>query len=132
MFSSCSTAHTNTVGCDVFFFTSSSTIRIGVIKQQFFWGSPGFGETPDIDRRDSVYVVEFQDGINVYPTKETIRNGEPADTVFCIKQIQIISRTDSQIKNYVGKNVVIKGVLSHAISGNHHTDAVIEVSEISR
>lgn len=102
----------------------------GIIERGRFYGPPGYGENPRKDRIEVVYFVKLAKPINVRGNPMSDINSE---TERDLKKVQLSKVLEiwQTLKGMVGRRVVIKGHLFHALTGHDHTRVVIDVSDIS-
>ena len=122
VFVSCSQKHSK-----IYFYELAITTLVGTIVTEQKYGPPGFGENPAEDAKCTIYEIELNEKINVFPNKDA--DLTDADGVFNISKLQL-SNYGNNIEKYVGKNCTIKGNLFHAITGHHYTDVLVQVKEI--
>jgi hypothetical protein len=113
--------------------TPGITLR-GKLIQRTFYGPPGFGETPAIDKRDTVFVLNLAQPITVEPTPDAAARGSvDLDVRRHLKQIQLfifpIGRM-VEARKMLGKKVIVIGTLSDAIAPGQHTGATMDVDKL--
>ncbi len=96
-----------------------------VIRSKY--GPPNYGEQPKTDKKLKVLFLILTKPINVRGTEGDEYN---AQSVEGARQIQLILSDGGAHKNSIGKNVVVKGTLFHAITGHHFTDVVMTVRSL--
>jgi uncharacterized protein DUF4431 len=100
----------------------------GRLIVQWKYGPPNFGEQPKTDQRVKVPILVLTRSINVRGTPGDAHN---ANSVEGARRVQLtFSNLATDYKQLVGKNVVVKGTLFHAFSGQHYTDVVMDVRSI--
>jgi len=119
---------TNTKNCRFYKYEPEVVNLEGVIKISTNFGPPNYGETPEIDKKVTIYILELNSPINVL--------GDPNDELNLssftnISNIQIaLYKYKNDIKNKINKKVIIKGTLFQGVTGHHYTDILITVHEI--
>ena len=89
-----------------------------IVKQ--FYGPPNYGETPQIDRVETHYVLQLSETISFKQDALTATVGE----------IQLIF--DNNTGLITGRHYVIDGEAFFAETGHHHTPIIISVNRITR
>jgi Domain of unknown function (DUF4431) len=100
----------------------STTLR-GIVTQQTFFGPPNFGETPEIDKRETQSVLMLAEPICV-----TASDDEDAEQNQL--QVTLVPRIKISLKALDGKQVKVTGKLFHAHTGHHHTPLLLELVSI--
>jgi len=96
----------------------------GKVTLEKFYGPPNYGETPEIDQKEEIPLLDIGRSIRMtgisygVVSKATDQN-----------KIQLITEDGGQIKAAPCVNVT--GTLFEAISGHHHTPVLLKVSHIS-
>ena len=95
--------------------------RGNIILKQFY-GPPNYGETPEIDKIESYYVLQLNEPI-------TFTHGYITETV---KEIQLIITDNKNIELNIDWNYIVTGNAFFAETGHHHTPIIIIVNMIIR
>lgn len=94
---------------------------IGTVAIVQYYGPPNYGETPEIDSIEKHPVLTLH-----HPFVITIDGKE-----LCIRSIQIIrSQRLMQFRFTEGRNYAIEGKIFLALTGHHHTEAVLFAESI--
>lgn len=106
-----------------YYYDPSISILSGTLKEEEFYGPPGYGESPDKDSKEKQYILYLDNPINVKREKQS-------DTYFEAKNKQekitlIPSNSTSTFKHKIGKSIKVKGKLFPAETGHHHTDVLL-------
>jgi hypothetical protein len=94
------------------------------------YGPPNFGETPDLDQKLRVPILQLERPVNV--AGDTSSQANP-DTIRDVREIQLVfvgGRSDYE--EYVDGYVVVTGRLLQRVSGHHFTAVVMMVESIDR
>jgi hypothetical protein len=91
------------------------------------YGPPGFGENPKTDKKVKVPILFLSRSINVRGNQASDINTE---SVSGVKEVQLIFQSGIPHRQFIGREVVAKGVLFHSVTGHHYTPVLLEVSEI--
>lgn len=97
----------------------------GKVSTQTFYGPPGFGENPETDSIESQALLKLDSPICVDGGNDPFSQLESEQN-----EITLVPMEGTQLKQYVGRHVVAKGVLFHSFSGHHHTSVLIELQSI--
>ena len=95
----------------------------GIVTQQTFFGPPNFGETPEIDRRETQAVLMLAAPICVKANSEE-------DAERNQLQVTLVPRIKISLNAFDGKHVTVTGKLFHAHTGHHHTPLLLEMVSI--
>jgi hypothetical protein len=91
----------------------------GQITLKNFYGPPNYGETPDIDRIESYYVLKLLEPITIVSGSEKIK----------VEEIQLLFIGGSGNKIDRG-SYTVEGKLYLAQTGHHHTPVILIVDKI--
>jgi hypothetical protein len=99
----------------------------GKVKKEVFPGPPNYESIQQGDRPEAYWVL--------YPPKPVCVRGDPtsdlnSETEDNVTSIQLIIWDYKKFKHLLGKNVVAKGKLMHAISGHHHTSVLLQLESM--
>lgn len=97
----------------------------GVVTQQTFFGPPNFGETPEIDKRETQYVLMLAEPI-------CVNASDDEDAEQNQLQVTLVPRIKIGLKAFDGKRVKVAGKLFHAHTGHHHTPLLLELVSIKQ
>jgi uncharacterized protein DUF4431 len=110
-------------------FEPAKEVIAGKLVRRTFPGPPGYGESPEVDERETGWYVVLEKALCV--------KGEPSDELNAedvngIRSVQLVLthgeyETD---RDFVGKRVVVSGTLFTALTGHHHTPVLMEVEEL--
>jgi|ERR1017187_4182775 hypothetical protein len=111
-----------------YYYEPSVSILSGTLKEDEFYGAPGFGATPDKDEKEKQFILYLDKPINVKPAKD---NDEALETKTKVDKITlIIDKKTSKFKHDIGKKIKVKGKLFPAETGHHHTPVLMGDAEI--
>ena len=111
-----------------FFYEPSISILSGTLKEEEFYGPPGYGASPDKDSKEKQYILYLDNPINIEQKKKNESDYDPK-----YKQDKItldINKSQSSFKHKIGKPVKVKGTLFPAETGHHHTDVIMGDAEL--
>lgn len=92
------------------------------------YGPPNYGEDPKTDQQLHVAILHLRHPLTVCGDRLNIDAGEPLKGVLKV-QLNFMN-LHSNLNRYVGKRIVVKGTLHHAISGHHFTPVVMTVDSV--
>lgn len=102
----------------------------GVLVQEQRFGSPNYGETPEIDERLNIYALSLKMPITV-GTRDSL--SELNDTIVSdVDKIQVDFVNDVPKAELAGKAVILQGTLSKSIWGREFYPVVLTVRYIVR
>jgi Domain of unknown function (DUF4431) len=99
-----------------------------IVERKF--GPPNFGENPKTDAKMRVPILVLAKPINIHGNKEYF----PFDVeIKGVRRIQLLLlNVKGPYTHFVGKKVLVEGGLSHAFTGGHYTDVVMDVHSINQ
>jgi hypothetical protein len=97
----------------------------GLVTQQLRSGPPGYGETPKLDKRDTILVLRLGADINVCVGV----HGAAADSPRGVREIQLTGHVDD-IRSRLNTTVTVRGELLRAELAWHYTPIVFRVEEV--
>lgn len=113
-----------------FFEPSISEVR-GLLTTNTFYGPPNYGDTPETDRLENVWMLYLENSINVHQLKEHLEEGDNNSTQFNISRIQlVIFDKNPEFKNFNNKKVKVRGTFFGANTGHHYTPILMIVKNI--
>ncbi len=116
-----------------FFFEPIESEIVGRLTTNTFFGPPNYGDTPEQDRLENVWMLYLGEPINVHQDKEHLEEGDYNSTKFNITRIQLVIHDRKQdIKNLMNQNVLLRGTFFGANTGHHYTPVLMEVLTISK
>lgn len=99
----------------------------GTIIQKMYYGPPGYGEDPKIDKKTYPYILKTDTPNDFISTSDDPINSPERG----ITEIQIILENEKiELKKFLNQKVKIKGTFFHAISGGHHTKVLSNAKEV--
>lgn len=113
-----------------YYYEPTVSIISGFIKNETFFGPPGYGENPQTDSREECYILNIDNPINVISNSSEKKEFDFNDTKYSISKIQLTSTSGVELSNYKNKLVRLTGTFFGAISGNHHTEILMDVKAI--
>ncbi len=114
-----------------FYYEPEQSIIYGTVTEKMFYEGPGYGETPEVDKKVNALILKTDVPVNAYPHSQN-NDPEIGDRIITNqKEIQIYT-TDKKINlsSLKGKKVMLQGVLQRAMTGHHHTKILMEVKSI--
>jgi hypothetical protein len=102
------------------------TVRVtGHLSRHMYYGAPGYGEDPRHDEREVGFYLDLPAPICMVPGGDEVdvaRRG--------IRRIQLVLDENgyARLRPLLGKTVTLRGTLSGAITGHHHTPVLLTVA----
>lgn len=109
-----------------FAFDPEISVISGTLTTALFYGPPGYGETPEDDSRENVYVLVTNKPVTITASEDDLMN----TTVNNCTRVQLTSTTGIQLNGFKGKNVRLTGTFFSAHTGHHYTDVLMDVRKI--
>src|SRR5690348_12633082 len=84
------------------------------IERQNIYGHPGYGDSPEKDRKDSIYVLKTEQGVNILPdTTASYTQNDVVDKEFGIQHFQLSGLPGGNAEKYLDQEVKITGSFYH-------------------
>ena len=85
----------------------------GTLVKRVFYGPPGFGETPERDARDEVFVLQLAHPVQVMAPPNPTKDETCAEERSHVSQVQVWAFQEhrKEIRENAGKTVAITGTL---------------------
>jgi hypothetical protein len=115
----------------VFRFKDPVVVLEGLMTTRLEFGPPGFGEDPAHDAKEKIFILKLDYLVDVIGDP-----GDPdhmnTDNFFKVREMQMVldSKNTKENKKCLGKKVKVTGNLFQRHTGHHHTDVLIDVSNI--
>lgn len=106
-----------------FYFEPNEYVISGIFSSRLEYGPPGYGETPNLDQKERIFLITIDSLISIYPVDsldEKIKN---------IKTFQLANYNYKNFDTLIGKRISIEGCFYSAINGHHPTAALFFVNE---
>jgi hypothetical protein len=101
----------------------------GEIVTKIFYGAPGFGENPQSDAKEKVYLLKLDRRIAVAANANDETQTSSYQDIGLV-QLDSDSSVVLHIRELVGKRVVATGVLDAATTGHQHTEIVFSLNDL--
>ena len=101
----------------------------GEMSRRTFAGRPNYESVKEGDEPETYWILHLTDPICVNGD-ESMPNGETPENNVSDIQLGLDEEQYAQYKELLGKQVVVSGKLSHAITGHHHTNVLLKVTGI--
>jgi hypothetical protein len=99
----------------------------GVLMEKLVYGPPGYGETPQKDRKINIVFFELTNPINLKADPADLRD---MDDRTGVTEIQIdTSDSKAPLKKFLNKKVTLRGVLYEATSGTEFSSVLMTVNK---
>lgn len=106
----------------VYHYEPAKSELAGVVQTEEHYGPPNYGENPETDRIEKIYVLILVSPISVV-TNDDVFNAASFDNV---SRIQLASR-NVKLPPLTGKTVHLTGGLFTGYTGHHYTDVLMMV-----
>lgn len=114
-----------------FFFEPSISEITGILTFNSFYGPPNYGETPEQDIIENVWILNLDAPINVHQVKQVLGEGDYNSTQFDVNRVQLAKATDHfDLNIYKDKKIIAKGTFWGAHTGHHFTPVLMDVISI--
>lgn len=100
----------------------------GKLITELHYGSPGYGEDPENDKKVYPYILVLNKPIDLIE-EGNFRKSEYGKSFDNVEKIQLTG--DFDFSKFKGKEVEITGTLFESDNGNHFTDVLMTVSNIN-
>jgi hypothetical protein len=102
----------------------------GVITERVFPGPPDYEDIKKGDRPETAWILHLDKPVCVVPRDPKDDIDEPESNVTDMHLI--IYGGCKKYKTLPGQQVIVRGTLTHSISGHHRTRVLVEVEDIKR
>jgi hypothetical protein len=99
----------------------------GELLSRTFAGPPEYLDVKNGDRPETVLLLLLDEPLCVQASPRDELNSESVGGVVLL---QVLPGPSGNTGSFVGKHVAITGKLSHAISGHHRTDVLVEPQSV--
>lgn len=111
-----------------YYYEPSVSILSGTLKEETFYGPPGYGASPDKDSKEQQYILYLDNSINI---KQKKHSNSDYDSKYKQDKITLdINKSASSFKHKIDKPVKVKGKLFPSETGHHHTDVIMGDAEL--
>lgn len=107
----------------VYYYEPASSELIGVVETEKHYGPPNYGENPETDRIETIYVLILASPISVVANDGDVFDAASFDNV---SRIQLASH-GVKLSPVVSKTVRLTGELFQGRTGHHYTDVLMMV-----
>jgi hypothetical protein len=112
-----------------YYYEPSKTTLKGILVKRMYYGAPNYGENPETDEKEYVYLLKLEK-----PIKVTAKKGDKENTTLTdIQEIQLVAtgKNDKQrLKEALNKEIRLQGMLFSAITGHHYTKVLMNVTKV--
>ncbi|MEK7266837.1 MAG: DUF4431 domain-containing protein [Pseudomonadota bacterium] len=97
----------------------------GIIGTETYYGPPNYGEDPQSDLLETVYVLNLSSPTDINATTVDQMRVETFENVL---KVQIYSNPDEvKLEPRIGKNVRVTGEIFHGFTGRDYSDLLMQV-----
>lgn len=100
----------------------------GILKREQFYGPPGYGEDPEHDKKEQVYILHVDKAFSLHRFEGFKKEQEYGRSFGNITKVQLV--TNESLKNLVGTEITVEGDLFESHTGHHHTDVLMSVTKL--
>lgn len=93
----------------------------GMLKEEEFYGPPGYGENKATDCRETALILYLSDPVDIIALDET------NTTYKNVTKLQLL--TDRDTKDKIGQMIGAEGKLVSALTGHHHTEVLLDLKD---
>ncbi|WP_296150566.1 hypothetical protein [uncultured Flavobacterium sp.] len=116
-----------------FYYEPMHSEIIGTLVLDHFFGPPGYGETPEMDRVESAWVLELEAPINVIQNNSELEEGNSNYSKFNIDRVQLSGHGSGiDMQFFKNKKVNASGILWGAYSGHHYAPILMTLQQITQ
>lgn len=98
----------------------------GTVILESHYGPPGFGESPETDRKEEVPILKLDAPISVKGNIETPN----VDSFSGVQRMQLVGKSSLGLQTFAGKRARATGTLFEKQNGEHYTDVLMLVQTI--
>jgi len=98
----------------------------GILVYIVGYGPPGYGKTPEMDRKERFFALELKRPIEVLDDKGDKYNATYRD----VKLVQLLDEVNINAGELIDRRVAVRGSLLSPQSSRHHTDVLMRVADI--
>lgn len=99
----------------------------GTLTSEEKLGPPGYGETPDVDRKMTIFVLRLDAPIDTCGQPGGVIN---FDSLKNVTEVQVYCAEDLDCRQYLARKLTVAGTLEQAILGAHFKPVVARVSKV--
>ena len=107
----------------VYHYEPAKSELTGTVQTEKHYGPPNYGENPETDRIETIYVLTLPSPISIIANENDDLN---ATSFPDISRVQLTSG-DVRLSPLIGKNVRLSGELFQGHTGHHYTDVLMWV-----
>lgn len=100
------------------------TLR-GVVRKEQRLGAPGYGETPKLDKKDTILVLRADDSVSVCADTTSRQDAKLSG----LRDIQLMGHVDN-IDALLGQEITVRGTLFVAELAWQYTPVVLRVDQL--
>lgn len=102
----------------------------GTLTKKMFYGAPNYGETPEKDAKEYVWILKLEVPLTVYPTGvQDLETGN--SLVSDVLQIQVYDPSGKQdLKRWQDKKLTLQGMLEKGFNAHHRTPVLLKVGKV--
>jgi len=105
-----------------YYYEPEISVLSGILRSQWFYGPPNYGETPKTDKKETCYILILDSPIDVLSGEKDEFN----KTERSITDIQLVILDYAPFHPYLNQRIEVSGKLFHSETGHHHTKVLME------
>lgn len=103
----------------------------GKLTLNSFYGLPSYGETPDKDAIENVWILNLEKSINIHQEKPKLEEDDFNSTQYDIDRIQLATaKHEVDLNKYQDKHVIVNGTIWGTHTGHHFTTVLMDVISV--
>jgi hypothetical protein len=101
----------------------------GTVRQEPKLGPPGYGETPKIDQKLVITVIDLDHPVDICASASP---DEPYDRVADVQMVQLAGNFDpARMRRSISQRIRVHGSLFHQVWGHHFLPILINVDSVA-
>lgn len=125
-------AHREEINSKNYFFGSHISVLTGKLTLEDFYGPPNYGETPEYDLLQNVWILNLQKPINVFQEKSQREEFDFDVTQYDVDRIQLaLGDSNIEMNIFQGKLIKVEGLFWGAHTGYHYTPVLMDVIKVT-
>lgn len=123
------------VGRETYLYDYPSVKLHGRLLEKDVLGPPGYGESPQVDRKGKIFVLRLDCAIDVVPHAGSVpKHTSSLDAIHDVKEVQLFFRLKDDAKaaqSHLNMSVTVHGDLGEATAPGEYEKVSMDVSRIS-
>ena len=111
------------------YYYDTVSVVIGTLKIENHFGSPDYGNNPETDSKENVYILVLENPIDVIQISKGKSDEGIDETKLKITKVQLANIHNININQFINKKIRVTGTFFGAITGHHHTPVLLEITK---